>query len=157
MALRNIIVSAVLAICLAASLLITAGCSGGMKVSTAGISEAIMCSGVNPQTGQPVDNVDIFDTSAPEIFCSVKLSNTPSDTEVRAVWIYIGGEIKELSNHVIDEYTLTAEGNSYVFFSLSASSKGWPQGDYAVKLYLDGIEKMTVPFTVRSTTLSYGI
>jgi len=152
MVIKNMTVSAVLAVCLAALLLMIAGCSGETKVGTAGISEATMCSGVDPQTGQPVDNVDIFAASVPEIFCSVKLSNATFDTEVRAVWIYIGGEIKELSNHVIDEYTLTAEGNSYVFFTLSASSNGWPQGGYAVKLYLDGREKMTVPFTVQSTT-----
>jgi hypothetical protein len=118
------------------------------EVTTASLSEATMCRSVDSDM-RPVDAADIFATDTPEIFCSVKLSSAPSDTEVKAEWIYVQGELEGTENYLIDDYTLTAEGTLYLGFSLTEPDAGWPTGEYKVILYVDGEEKLSVPFTVQ--------
>jgi hypothetical protein len=118
------------------------------EVTTASLSEATMCLSVDSDM-RPVDATDIFATDTPEIFCSVKLSSAPSDTDVKAEWIYVQGELEGTENYLIDDYTLTAEGTLYLGFSLTEPDTGWPTGEYKVILYVDGEEKLSVPFTVQ--------
>jgi len=118
------------------------------EVTTASLSEATMCRSVDSDM-RPVDATDIFTTDIPEIFCSVKLSSAPPDTEVKAEWIYVQGELEGTENYLIDDYTLTAEGTLYLGFSLIEPDAGWPKGEYKVILYVDGKEKLSVPFTVQ--------
>jgi hypothetical protein len=112
------------------------------------LTEATMCRSVDNDM-RPVDATDIFTTDTPEIFCSVKLSSAPSDTEVKAEWIYVQGELEGVENHLIYDYSLTAEGTRYLSFSLTKPEAGWPKGEYKVVLYIDGTEKLNVPFTVQ--------
>ena len=118
------------------------------EVTTASLSEATMCLSVDNDM-RPIDATDIFATDTPEIFCSVKLSSAPPDTEVKAEWIYVQGELEGTENHLIDDYSLTAEGTLYIGFSLTEPDAGWPKGEYKVILYVDGTEKLSVPFTVQ--------
>ena len=112
------------------------------------LSEATMCRSVDNDM-RPVDATDIFTTDIPEIFCSVKLSYAPADTEVKAEWIYVQGELEGTENYLIDDYSLTAEGTLYLSFSLTKPEAGWPKGEYKVILYVGGEEKLSVPFTVQ--------
>lgn len=73
----------------------------------------------------------------------------PPDTEVKAEWIYVQGELEGTENYLIDDYSLTAEGTLYLSFSLTEPDAGWPKGEYKVILYVDGKEKLSVPFTVQ--------
>jgi hypothetical protein len=118
------------------------------EVTTASLSEATMCRSVDSDM-RPIDATDIFATDIPEIFCSVKLSSAPPDTEVKAEWIYVQGELEGTENFLIDDYSLTAEGTLYLGFSLTKPEAGWPKGEYKVILYVDGKEKLSVPFTVQ--------
>ena len=138
------------AVVLAASLLLAmplVGCGGEISFTTASLSEATMCKSVDETTMEPIETTDVFTPDTTEIFCSVKLSNAPPDTEIKAEWIYVAGEAEDLSNYLIDEVSLTAEGG-YIGFSLDSPDTGWPRGEYKVVLYLDGKESSTVPFTV---------
>ena len=130
-----------------ASLLFTISLTA-CEVTTASLSEATMCLSVDSDM-RPVSATDIFATDTPEIFCSVKLSSAPSDTDVKAEWIYVQGELEGTENYLIDDYTLTAEGTLYLGFSLTEPDTGWPTGEYKVILYVDGEEKLSVPFTVQ--------
>jgi hypothetical protein len=121
------------------------GCEGEISFTTASLSEATMCTAVG-EDARPLDSTDVFAADTPEIFCSVKLSHAPSDTEVTAEWIYVGGE-EDVTDYFLDDYTLTADGTRYLAFSLTYSDL-WPRGDYKVVLYVDGKEKLSVPFTV---------
>jgi hypothetical protein len=118
------------------------------EVTTASLSEATMCRSVDSDM-RPIDATDIFATDTPEIFCSVKLSSAPSDTEVKSEWIYVQGELEDTENYLIDDYTLTTEGTLHLGFSLTKPEAGWPKGEYKVVLYVDGEEKLSVPFTVQ--------
>ena len=112
------------------------------------LSEATMCRSVDGDM-RPIDATDVFTTDTPEIFCSVRLSYAPADTEVKAEWIYVQGELEGTENYLIDDYSLTAEGTVYLSFSLTKPEAGWPKGEYKVILYVDGEEKLSVPFTVQ--------
>ena len=118
-----------------------------LQLSTAKLSEAAICKSVDPQMKKPIGETGVFSPDTPEIFCSVKLSNAP-ETKVTAKWIYVRGEQKDLENYLIDEYSLNTDGTKYLSFSLTRPDKGFPRGEYVVKLFLDNEEKISVSFMV---------
>jgi hypothetical protein len=124
------------------------GCEAEVSFTTASLSEASMCQSVDKDM-RPLNAADVFTTDTPEIFCSVKLSNAPADTEVKAELIYVKGELEGVTNHLITDYSLTADGTRYLSFSVIKPDAGWPKGEYNVVLYVDGKEKLSVPFTVQ--------
>ena len=122
------------------------GCEGEVSFTTASLSEATMCQSVDKDM-RPVNATSVFNADTPEIFCSVKLSNAPPDTEIKAEWIYIEGEAEGLENYMIDEWSVITEGTHYFSTSMTRPYDGWPMGEYKVVLYIDGKEKLSVPFT----------
>ena len=118
------------------------------RFSTAKLGEATMCTKVDEVTKKPVEKNDVFTSDTQEIFCSVKLSNAPSDTSIKSEWIYVKGEAENLSDYKIDEFTITTEGSKYVSFSLARPNTGFPKGEYVLKLYLNDEFKLNVPFNV---------
>ena len=145
----NVSVARALPLLLAATLgsLSLAGCSGEVSFTTAKLSEATMCLGTDAET-KPVNPTDEFGVTAPEIFCSVKLSNAPEDTEVLSEWVYLKGELEGVTNYVIDSFAVTTEGTRYMEFSMISPDDGWPTGEYKLVLYIDGKEEVAVPFMV---------
>jgi hypothetical protein len=124
------------------------GCEGEVSFTTASLSEAAMCQSVD-ENKLPIDATDAFTTDTPEIFCSVKLSHAPSDTAIKAEWIYIEGELEDVSNYLIDEWSTTTDGTRYISVSITRPYNGWPRGDYKIVLYIDGKEELSTPFTVQ--------
>ena len=135
--------------------LILTGCSGDVSFTTAKLSEATMCLGVDAQT-KPLNPTDAFGVNTPEIFCSVKLSNAPDDTEILSEWVYVEGEAEGVTDYVIDTLPLTADGTRYLYFSMPRPDSGWPVGEYTLNLYIDGKEAVSVPFTVSKTAAGPG-
>lgn len=127
--------------------------TGCVKVvySTASLSEATMTTGVD-KNFRPLDITSVFTSDLPEIFCSVKLSNAPPDTKIKAEWVYIRGEAESLKDYSIDSWSGETEGTHYIYASLTRPDKGWPNGDYKVVWYIDGTEKLTVPFKIQAGT-----
>jgi len=58
------------------------GCEGEVSFTSASLSEATMCQSVDKDM-RPVHAISVFNTGTPEIFCSVKLSSAPPDTEIK--------------------------------------------------------------------------
>ena len=131
------------------------GCSGEVSFTSAKLSEATMCLGVDGDA-KPVNPTSKFAVSTPEIFCSVKLSNAPADTEVGSEWVYVKGELSGYDNTVIDTLVLPAEGTQYIQFSLPRPDAGWPAGEYKLNLYVDGKESVSLPFTVGASAVVPG-
>ena len=127
------------------------GCEAEVSLTTASLSEATITTAVDDNM-QPLDATNVFAPDTPTIWCSVKLSFAPPDTEVKAQWLYIGGEATELTNSVLYEDVGTESGSYYLGFSLSPPASGWPRGNYMVKFYIDGKEELSVPFTVQDGT-----
>ena len=138
-----------LAIIIALALVVIPAIGASCNTPTASISEATMAPDVNAEK-QPVNPTDVFAADTPEIFCSFKLSNAPSDTHLNAEWIYIQGENATLANTIIATWKTTTEGTRYLEISLSPPGgwSGWYTGEYQVVLYIDGEEQTSVPFTV---------
>ena len=124
------------------------GCEAEFSFTTASLSEATMTTAVN-ENMQPLDATDVFTTATPKIFCTFKLSNAPPDTEIKAEWVYIEGELQDVSNYSLDEWSTTTDGTRYISVSMTRPYDGWPKGDYKVILYVDDEQKLSVPFYVR--------
>ncbi len=127
-----------------------AGCSGEVSFTTAKLSEATMCLGVDGEN-KPLNATSTFGVNTPEIFCSVKLSNAPDETEIGSEWVYVKGELSGYDNTVIDTLVLTANGTQYIQFSMPRPQAGWPVGEYKLNLYINGTEETSLPFTVSKT------
>ncbi len=133
-----------------------AGCAGEVSVTTAALSEATMCKSIDPATRQPLEKGDIFPPETETLYCSVKLSNAPRGTELKAQLIYLQVEAAESKSVLLLEESITTAGTSYVAFTLTreAQTPAWPMGEYIVKLFLNGKEEVTVPFLVTTAFLS---
>jgi hypothetical protein len=124
-----------------------AGCASETSAptgpSTATLSSATMCRNYNSKTG-PGDQVDVFPRNASWITCAVKLSDAPPGTKAKAVWLYKG-------TPRYTEVTGTS-GTKWLAFDIKPKDMGetvrFDAGDYAVKLFLNGEEKLTLSFKV---------
>jgi hypothetical protein len=141
-------------IILAAGLAITlAGCTGAVSLptgssSSTSLGKAATCKSVDPQTEEAIEPASVFTADTPEIFCSVKLSNAPSGTEVSAEWLYLS-EATGGNDLLIDSWSRVTEGTRHVSTSIVKPANGWPQGNYKVVLYLNGNENQSIAFSVQ--------
>ena len=125
------------------------GSEAEVSFTTASLSEATMTTTVD-ENMQPLDTTDVFTPDTPEIFCTFKLSNAPPDTEIKAKWVYIEGELEDVSNYLVDDkWSTTTDCTRYISVSIIRPYDGWPKGDYKVILYVDDKEELSVPFYVR--------
>jgi len=104
------------------------------------LSEATMARGVDDGS-RPVNPTGVFSTDAEGFFCSFKLTDAPRDTEIKAEWVYVGGEAEAQTgkNYTIEVLNATAEGTCYtsiVLPLLPIPDYEWPRGDYKVILYV---------------------
>jgi hypothetical protein len=112
----------------------------------ASLSEATICKSVNLTTMAPIERADVFPPDFNIIYCSVKLSNAPPNTEVKAQWF-------DNNNQQLLEKTITADGTRYIASSITrATAAPFTTGNYAVKLFLNGKEQVTVPFKLQAST-----
>ena len=130
------------------------GCAtNGVSFPTASpslsLSQATTCESVNPETEEPVGKTDTFSPDTPEIFCSVKLSNAPSNTAISAEWRYVQTEAGGENYLLIDTWNRIAEGTRYISASITRPGAGWPEGNYQLHLSLNGQEASTVSFKVQ--------
>ena len=144
----NILMAMVLAL-MSMALVSLAGCgeqtSAPSSPSAATLSEATMCKNFNSGTGAG-ENITIFVRNDLWIMCSVKLSDAPSGTNVKAVWFYQGSQRRS--------ETQVTSGTKYLGFKLEPknfrnNAMRFDAGDYAVKLYLDDKETITLQFNVQ--------
>jgi len=120
-----------------------AGCEAECAVSTAGLSDAAMATAINEETKAPTTAASTFAPETPAIFATVKLSNAPADTRVKATFHYLEGGDRQIT-----EDEVKAGGTRYVSFTLSPPDNGWPAGQYETRFELNGKEAMRLPFNV---------
>ena len=149
-------ISLVFAICTLAVVLVIplTACQGGgfgfgTTTTQASLSEATMCKSVDLETGEPIEISDTFTSDAQWIFCSVKVSNAPSETKISAEWLYLQQGAGEETSYLIADWNTTTEGTYYIPLSVTRPENGWPKGDYKIVFYLNDKETLTVPFKVQ--------
>jgi hypothetical protein len=139
---------------LAAGLAITlAGCTGAVSLptgsSSVSLGKAATCKSVDPQTEEAIEPANTFTADTAEIFCSVKLSNAPSGTELSAEWLYVTEATGGGNDLLIDSWSRVTEGTRHLSTSIVKPAAGWPLGDYKVVFYLNGNENQSVAFSVQ--------
>jgi hypothetical protein len=120
----------------------------GCDVNLAGatLSEAVMCTGVDPETLSPKGKTDVFPPDFEELNCNARLSNAPAGTLVKA-------QFMDSSNTLITESTVEVKGTEYVNFRMARGEKPWVAGDYSVILYLDGKKNTTVNYKIQGEVI----
>ena len=118
--------------------------------STAKLTDAVMALSVDPVLFTPVEVRSVFDAATPKIYCYVKLTDAPANTEVRADWVSVIDEAKkELSQPFASKNVVTEGGLRHIAFSFTKPDEGWKAGKYVVILYLNGAMKIAMPFDIR--------
>lgn len=89
------------------------------------ISEPVMSKYIDSYTSKPVGACTVFKQSDSTIYFTVKVTNFPKDTKLKAVWKYLS-DGTEMPSEII------AEGTGYEAFSLKKSGTSFPAGSYEV-------------------------
>jgi hypothetical protein len=112
------------------------------SVSTASITNGVMAKDVKGDNVDPVGITDSFPANVSILHAVVTISNAPSDTAVKIVWL-------DPSNTSIGEYELKAEGSRNLDFSFKPNG-AMPAGNYKAEVYLNSKLDRTLAFTVEA-------
>jgi hypothetical protein len=109
------------------------------------LSNVVFTTQVDP-AGKPLNSSSTFTIDTPLIYCSVAVEGLPAPSQVKAEWLYFDGT----TGKTLKEQSLTVAGASYLAFSIDSPAAGWQQGQYAVRLYLNGSQKSENAFYIRT-------
>ena len=112
------------------------------------LSNAVMCTSVDLETGEPIEPTNTFTTTTPLIFCSVKVANATPDTMISAEWLYLREGDTDETGLLIADWNTTTEGTQYIPLSITRPENGWPQGDYRLIFYLEDEQVLSTSFKV---------
>lgn len=124
---------------------ITTETTAQASVKNASFNNLKMASIIDENTYLPITLTDTFAQDAPIIYLTGSINNAETGTLIRAEWRYIEDD----PAFDIDSVTLTTEEENTDFqFNLSIPNDGWPAGKYEVKLLINDVYKVSVPFSV---------
>ena len=96
----------------------------------------------------PISPTSTFDAGTPTVYTTMLVSGAPQDgVMIRAEWYDMGP-----STPTMLEWHEIEVGDGYAHFYYTRSN-GWPAGDYAIWLYVDGDLRQTVPYSVTASGL----
>ncbi len=108
------------------------------------IPGAVLTTQVDP-SGRPLNSSTVFSVDTPRILCPVGTAGLAATSRMSAHWLYnANGAWKTLK-----EESFGVAGAHTIIFSINAPAAGWQQGDYAIRLLLDGQEVSQTGFSVR--------
>ena len=124
---------------------------GEAAPSEATLSESTLCTSIDPFTDRPLDKMDVFPNDISSIYCSVKLNDADFNTNIKASWLYINGELENMKGKIIANPVVKAEAREYISFSLGMpAGKKLPLGEYSITLFVDDKEQEELAFRVVS-------
>ncbi len=98
---------------------------------------------------KPMNSVSVFPEDSPVIYGIVKVSGADFNDQVKARWVYEGGELGGDHEQKIAESSLKVEGREYLIFSISPrQGTPFPRGSYSLRFYVGDIEQLKLPFSV---------
>jgi hypothetical protein len=124
--------------------------SGDSTAKSVSLSEMAFATTLDA-LNRPLDKKSYFPAATPKIYCCVKVSNAPVDTEIKADWVYIKGEDITAENTLMDSRSVKVDGTRFIAFSFSYSRPDalWIKGEYKVILYINGVPKVQGPFVIQ--------
>ena len=95
--------------------------------------------------GKALNSSTVFSVDTPRIICSVSSAGLPSTTTLQALWLYSDGA----AWNTLKEESFPVAGAAYMVFAVNAPDPGWRQGNYAVRLLLDGKQSAERQFSIK--------
>ncbi len=120
------------------------------------VSEVVITTAVDDY-GRPLNTTSVFSDNASAFICSFKVANFPVGSEIKAKWIYVGGDPEveaTIGQNVAFETqtgTIERKGIGYTFAVLPIPplpGYTWPHGNYKVVLSVGDEEKGSAYFKV---------
>jgi len=90
-----------------------------------------------------------FPADTAEIFLRAKIYNAPAGTKMDVQWIIISSDEAGVDNYQVAEDSNIVEGTLVIGARLGTAKDNLIKGDYAVRLLLNGEEKIVIPFKVQ--------
>jgi hypothetical protein len=113
------------------------------------LEDATMSTGIEVLSGKPLNSVSVFPVDSPVVYGSARVSGADFNDQVRASWVYEGGELGGDREQRIAESSLKVEGREYLNFSISPrEGKPFPKGRYSLRFYVGEVEQLRLPFSV---------
>ena len=133
-------------LCVAALLVIPVqGKCGLFSRNKAKLSEPAMTDRIDQKTQAPIEIKDRFSPDTGTIYATIKLSDAPKNTEIKALFYMLGDSERQIA-----EDSFVTNGTGYVSFSLDGPPSGWPLSRYKVAFLLNGKVREELFFTVAS-------
>jgi hypothetical protein len=95
--------------------------------------------------GKALNSATVFSVDTPRIMCSVPSAGLPATSEISAKWLYNDSG----SWSTLKEESFPAASASNIVFALNAPDSGWPQGNYAISLLVDGKQATEKQFSIK--------
>jgi len=113
------------------------------------LDEATMSTGIDVLSGKPLNNVSVFPADSTVVYGTARVSGGDFNDQVKARWVYEGGELGGDREQTIAEKSLKLEGREYLNFSISPKEGSpFPKGRYSLRLYVGDVEQVKLPFSV---------
>jgi hypothetical protein len=125
-----------------------ANCVEKNVFSSSSLSDIALSTEVDKQL-KPGNPTTRFTMDSEMIYCSFQNNKAPTGALITIKWIYIGGEVKDLANYVIDEHPELVKKPGRMAMFLRKPTTGWPKGNYKIILSTNDIVEINIPFTVK--------
>jgi hypothetical protein len=113
------------------------------------LEDAAMSTGIDVLSGKPLNSVSVFPADSPVVYGSARVSGADFNDQVKARWVYEGGELGADREQKIAESSLKVEGREYLNYSISPKEGNpFPKGRYSLRFYVGDIEQLKLPFSV---------
>jgi hypothetical protein len=129
-------------------ILLFSGCAGSAVYNSPSLNDIVLSIDVDKQL-KPVDATTEFTKDPRSVFCSFTPNKVTPGTKITAIWIYVKGEVKELTDYAIEQHSELVKKEGRLAMYLQRPSGGWPKGTYKVVLLVNDSEEANIPFTIK--------
>jgi len=125
--------------------------TGGATDKSA-ITEGVMTTSVDNDSKPTSPVKTSFPVDTPAVYCSFKVTGVSPEDMIKASWYYVKGEAVDKQNQLLDGGEMYTSGQAdaqgyYLAFYVPKPAGGWYKGSYKVVLSVNGLEKLSVPFS----------
>lgn len=104
----------------------------GQEAEPLQLSDVVWTTGVDPETGEPVDDVSTFPIDAPAIIAAVNVEDLPAGVELTATWTIDGADVPDATMRVTSDAAVI---EAWVTFRFDrADDQRFPIGDLVVTI-----------------------
>lgn len=110
------------------------------------IGRVIITEKIDPEKKLAIKPKDIFSDTISVVYTTAEVGDAPKNTSIKASWYYQG--LKNEDILVNSKEKIITGPQNMVFEIKKPENKPWPAGRYEIRLYVNGKENLSVPFTI---------